>query len=110
MHFRSGVVSFGYMTKESNIDKALRLHKEAEAAKKAAIGDLLQQRTAIDAKLEQLGYGDVDGAPRGRRGKRSAKKVTQSKAPARAAKVCKVCGKAGHDGRRHRWDKKDAKK
>jgi hypothetical protein len=94
------------MAKESNIDKALRLHKEAAAAKKAAIGDLLQQRTAIDAKLIQLGHAEGTPVSRGRRKKAAAPKV----AARASAKVCRICGQAGHDGRKHRWDKKDAKK
>jgi hypothetical protein len=96
------------MPKESNVDKALRLHKQAEAAKKAAIGDLLAERRAIDAKLEQLGY--QERAPRGRGRKQAAKKATAPKTAARAAKVCPVCKQPGHDGRRHRWDKKDTAK
>lgn len=65
-------------------EEAKELMAQAERARAEAIEELLNQRLAIDVKLDELGYGDLE--------KPSAAKPPARKKATGIAAVCQVCG------------------
>ncbi len=69
------------LSQGTRVRTALSLLGEAQAAREAAIAELLDERRAIDAKLTELGAG----------AEKPKKKVTN--------RVCRGCGEPGHNAR-----------
>ena len=86
-------------TKIGSAERAFKLKADYEAARNAAISELLEQQKSLDEQLRALGYA-VD------RARPATPKPRVSTYDAN--KPCKVCGQTGHDARKHRYQQKAA--